>query len=335
MKIKNLVGALLACAMIGGTSVASAQKTYELTFSTYLPPAYEYAWKPMENFVNKVQERSGGRVKINVFHSAQLFDGYEELPALSRGDVDIVNMTSTYPSGTVPALSVFTLPFLFDSTAHLKRALDAGLFDLGVADELKNTHDAVVLGYAPWDPYEFYSRREAIKTGDDVKGKVWASTGSIDAEAIQALGGSPTSMPSSELYLSFDRGVIDATPRPLLTGMGRTLYEVVKHISIVNFGVDISLLAINRQKWESLPEDIQEIIIQAAKERDAEQMERVDAFIADALKTYESHGLKIERVGGEEIEKMRASTRPVIDKWVKSVDNGEAYLKLINDTRNP
>src|SRR5690606_40992960 len=97
MQIENLVGALLACAMIGGTSAASAQKTYELTFSTYLPPAYEYAWKPMENFVNKVQERSGGRVKINVFHSAQLFDGYEELPALSRGDVDIVNMTPTTP----------------------------------------------------------------------------------------------------------------------------------------------------------------------------------------------------------------------------------------------
>src|SRR5690606_7311876 len=291
MKIENLVGALLACAMIGGTSVASAQKTYELTFSTYLPPAYEYAWKPMENFVNKVQERSGGRVKINVFHSAQLFDGYEELPALSRGDVDIVNMTSTYPSGTVPALSVFTLPFLFDSTAHLKRALDAGLFDLGVSDELKNTHDAVVLGYAPWDPYEFYSRREAIKTGDDVKGKVWASTGSIDAQAIQMLGGSPTSLPSSELYLSFDRGVIDATPRPLLTGMGRNLFEVAKHISLVNFGLDVSILAINRKKWESLPADVQEIITVAAKERDADQLARVQTFITESIAKYESLGV--------------------------------------------
>lgn len=335
MKIKKLAGSLLACALLGGATTAAAQKTYELTFSTYLPPAYEYAWKPIENFVNKVQERSEGRVKINVFHSAQLFDGYEELPALSRGDIDIVNMTSTYPSGTVPALSVFTLPFLFDSTDHLTRALDAGLFDLGVADELKDRHDAVVLGYAPWDPYEFYSRRTPIKTGEDVKGKVWASTGSIDAEAIQALGGSPTSMPSSELYLSFDRGVIDATPRPLLTGMGRTLYEVVEHISMVNFGLDISLLAVNRHKWESLPEDIQQIIAEAAKERDAEQLEMVKAFIDESLQTYESHGVKIERVAPEEIEKMRASTQPVIDKWVKAVDNGEAYLKLINDTRNP
>lgn len=335
MKIKRFFGSVLACALFGASANAAAQKTHELTFSTYLPPAYEYAWKPVENFVKKVEERSEGRVKINVFHSAQLFDGYEELPALSRGDIDIANMTSTYPSGTVPALSVFTLPFLFDSTDHLKRALDAGLFDLGVADEMKNQHDAIVLGYAPWDPYEFYSRRTPLKTGEDVKGKVWASTGSIDAQAIQALGGSPTSLPSSELYLSFDRGVIDATPRPLLTGMGRTLYEVAKHISLVNFGLDISLLAINRQKWESLPEDIQQIIMQAAKERDEEQLALVKAFITDSLKKYESHGVEIHRVAPEEIEKMRAQTRPVIDEWVKTVDNGEAYLELINETRNP
>ncbi len=335
MKIKRFFGSVLACALFGASANAAAQKTHELTFSTYLPPAYEYAWKPVENFVKKVEERSEGRVKINVFHSAQLFDGYEELPALSRGDIDIANMTSTYPSGTVPALSVFTLPFLFDSTDHLKRALDAGLFDLGVADEMKNQHDAIVLGYAPWDPYEFYSRRTPLKTGEDVKGKVWASTGSIDAQAIQALGGSPTSLPSSELYLSFDRGVIDATPRPLLTGMGRTLYEVAKHISLVNFGLDISLLAINRQKWESLPEDIQQIIMQAAKERDEEQLALVKAFITDSLKKYESHGVEIHRVAPEEIEKMRAQTRPVIDEWVKTVDNGEAYLKLVNETRNP
>lgn len=335
MNLKHFSAALLSAVTLGFSAQTMAQKPIELTFSTYLPPAYEYAWKPIENFVKKVQERSEGRIKINVFHSAQLFDGYEELPALSRGDVDIVNMTSTYPSGTVPALSVFTLPFLFDSTDHLKRALDAGLFDLGVAAELRDQHDAVVLGYAPWDPYEFYSRRTPLKTSDDIKGKVWASTGSIDAQAIQALGGSPTSMPSSELYLSFDRGVIDATPRPLLTGMGRNLYEVAKHISLVNFGLDISLLAINRAKWESLPADLQEIIQQAAKERDAEQLAMVQDFIKESLAKYEGFGVTIERVAPEQIEKMRGLTRPVIDGWLKSVNNGDAYLKLINDTRNP
>ncbi|KAA0892819.1 TRAP transporter substrate-binding protein [Pusillimonas sp. ANT_WB101] len=335
MKFHKLLLATAVFAFGFANAANSAEKKHELTFSTYLPPAYEYAWKPIETFVKNVEERSNGRVKINVFHSAQLFDGYEELPAVSRGDVDIVNMTSTYPSGTVPALSVFTLPFLFDSTAHLKRALDAGLFDLGARQELEQQHDAVILGIAPWDPYEFYSRNSPIKTVDDIKGKVWASTGSIDAQAIQALGGSPTSMPSSELYLSFDRGVIDATPRPLLTGMGRSLYEVAKHISLVNFGLDVSILAINKKKWDSLPADIQEIISTAAKERDADQLARVETFITDSIDKYKSLGVTVERVDSDNLSKMRAATQPVIAKWSADVKNGDAYLKLVNDTRKP
>ncbi len=331
---KALTAALAACTLALGIQPAHAQEV-ELTFSTYLPPSYEYAWKPIENFVQTVEKESQGRIKINVFHSGQLFDGYEELPALSRGDVDIVNMTSTYPSGTVPALNIFTLPFLFDSTAHLKRALDEGLFKLGAEQELRDTHDAVVLGLAPWDPYEFYSRKTPINSAADVKGKVWASTSSMDARALQLLGGSPTGMPSSELYLAFDRGVIDATPRPLLTGIGRNLYEVAKHLSIANFGIDVSVLTINRKKWDSLPADLQDIISKAARQRDAEQFERVNAFVEHALQRYEQAGVTINRVEPAQLDEMRKLTRPAIDEWSKQVENGPAYLALIEKTRQP
>lgn len=332
---KQWIAAALAACSFGLAAPASAQKAIELTFSTYLPPTYEYVAKPIETFVNYIEKESNGRVKVNMFHSGQLFDGYEELPAVSRGDVDIVNMTSVYPSGTVPALNLFTLPFLFDDVAHLGRALNAGLFKLGAEQELFERHDTVVLGLAPWDPYEFYLRRDAVKTADDIKGKVWASTGAMDAQALQLLGGSPTGMPSSELYLAFDRGVIDGSPRPLLTGIGRNLYEVVKNISQVNFGVDVAVLAINRKKWESLPADIQDIIKRAAQERDREQFERVEAFIKEAVGRYEEKGVKVTRVAPEELAKMRERSRPAVDAWAKQVQNGPKYLEMVEATRQP
>lgn len=322
-------------ASFGLSNSAIAQAPIQLTFSTYIPPSYEYVAKPMDTFVKQVETESKGRVKIKVFHSAQLYDGYGELAAVSRGDVDIVNMTGTYPSGSVPALNIFTLPFMFKDTAHLRRALDAGLLDLGIRQELSTKHNAVVLGVGPFDPYEFYTKRSPVTSAADVKGKVWATTGTADARAIQLLGGSPTGMPSSELYLAFDRGVIDGTPRPLLTGMGRSLYEVSKYVSLATFGIDTSILTFNKKKWDSLPADIQEIIKRAAKQRDQEQFERVDAFIKGALAKYQSHGVKINKIEPAQIENMKKLTAPAVAEWSGKVANGPRYLEMIEKTKNP
>lgn len=323
----------LVATTVGFVSAAHAQKPIELTFSTYLPPAYEYISKPIDSFVSTVEKESGGRVKINVFHSGQLFDGYEELAALSRGDVDMVNMTGTYPAGTIPALNIFTMPFIFKDVQHLKRALDAGLLDLGIRQDLQDNHDTVVLGVAPLDPYELYSRETPVLKAEDFKGKVWASTGATDARAIQLLGGSPTGMSSGDLYLSFDRGVIDGTPRPLITGMGRSLYEVAKHVSLANLAIDTSILSINRKKWDSLPKDIQDIMIKAAKERDAEQFERVGSYVKEALAEFESKGMTIHRIDEKNLAEMRKITAPAVDEWVAQVSNGNDYLALIEKTK--
>lgn len=332
MKVKYLLGAVLTAA-VGFGQQAMAEEKYEITFSSYLPPSYEYVWTPMNNFIANVEERSEGRVKFNVFHSAQLFDGYEELPALSRGDVDLVNMTSTYPSGTLPAFSLFGMPFLFDDVDHITRVLQGGLFDLGFNEEMEK-HDAVVLGAATWDPGQLYSRKEPVLTADDFKGKVWASTGSIDAEAIQMLGGSPTGLPSSELYLSFDRGVIDATPRPMLTGLGRNLNEVMDHLTMATFGIEVAVMAMNKDKWDSLPADIQQIFTEAAVERDQEQYELVKQFINDATEKYQSLGVEVHEVDPKDLAEMREKTRKVIDNWSKSVNNGDVYLELVEEMRN-
>ncbi len=318
---------------ISSANLHAEEEVHKLVFSTYLPPSYEYIHNPVEAFVKKIEERSEGRLDVDFFHSAQLFEGHDELSALSRGDIDITNMTGTYPSASVPSVGVFSLPFMFDDIDHLSRALEAGLMEAGLMSEMAEDHDTVILGVAPLDPYEFYSRENPILEREDFSGKVWATTGATDAQAIQLLGGSPTGMSSSELYLAFDRGVVDATPRPLITGLGRSLDEVISHISLATFLVDTSILAINRGKWESLPDDLKDIITEAAKERDAEQFALVEGFISEALEYYENNDVTIHEMSPDTIAELREVTAPVIDEWADTVANGERYLEIIESTR--
>jgi len=332
MKKRSFLAALSIVSLLAFKPAVAQGEAIEITFSTYLPPTYAYVWEPIQNFVKTVETQSAGRVKFKVFHSAQLYDGYQELSAVSRGDVDMVNMTGTYPSGTVPALSIFTLPFMFTSVDHLERALKGGLLDLGIKQELSNDHNTVILGVGPFDPYEFYSRKTPINAAADVANKVWATTGAIDARSIQLMGGSPTGMPSSELYLAFDRGVVDATPRPLLTGVGRKLYEVVDYLSLANFGIDTSILAINKEKWDGLPKDIQEIITKAAAERDQQQFKMVREFVQTALANFEKNGMTVNRIAPAQITEMKNLTAPAIMEWQQKVPNGKEYLDLIIKT---
>lgn len=325
---------IIALGLVAASGATAAEK-YELSISTYLPPSYEYIFKPLESFAKRAEEKSQGRLKINIFHSGQLFDGYEELAALSRGDIDITNFSGSYAGGSIPALNIFTLPFLLNDMPHLRRAVEKGLLDLGIKEELASQHNAVVLGVAPFDPYELYSRTDPVLKADDFKGKVWATTSATDARAVQLLGGSPTGMSSSDLYLSFDRGVINATPRPLITGMGRSLYEVVKHLSLVNLAVDTSILVINKSKFDALPKDLQDILVESAKERDADQFRRVDEYVKVALKKFEDKGMKIHRISPEAREDMKAKTSQAITEWAAQVPNGQAYLKMVAETASP
>lgn len=141
-------------------------------------------------------------------------------------------------------------------------------------------------------------------------------------------------MSSSDLYLSFDRGVIDGTPRPLLTGVGRSLDEVVGHLSLVTFGVDTSILAINGDTWNSLPEDLQEIVSNAAEARDKQQFAMVEEFMKDALVDFEAKGMSIHQVSDEEIGKMKVATAPAVAEWLEKVPDGQAYIDMVEAARN-
>ena len=127
------------------------------------------------------------------------------------------------------------------------------------------------------------------------------------AKAIELMGGSPTTMSSGELYLALQRKTIDGCTRPLITGLGRKLYEVVDNISVTNMAYFTCMLAINKEKWDSLPKDIQAIITKAAKNRDKRQLEMLEAFMTDAIKKYQEKGVNVHMATAEELARRRGT----------------------------
>lgn len=308
------------------------EKPAELIFSTMFPLSYEYIVNPSFAWCEKVEERTGGRVKFTIYHSKQLYGGKEEFAAVGRGDIDVGIPHDIYHTGEVPELGITSLPFLYESEDSAQKCLDAGLADM-IIPIVEEANNCVLLGWGVFDPYQFYGKEPILKPAD-VKGMVLGVSGTTHCKAIEAMGGSPTMMSSSELYLALQTGTIDGCTRPLLTGIGRKLYEVVDHLTIANFSPWGDILIINKDTWDSLPADIQEIMREAGLEWQEDVFQQAQEFVATAIEEFKAVGVNVHILTPEELAPFKEAMAPTYDWWLEEeVPDGQKYLDFVEAHR--
>lgn len=335
MKAKTWTLFTGAAVMLAGALAqqpAHAQDKIKLTFSTYWPTSYEYLYKPIETFAETVAERTDGRVEIEIFHSAQLFGGKEEFGAVKRGDVDMSAPLDIYHTGKVPALGVSSLPFMWPSPAALQKTLDAGLWDQGINQALAE-HNMKVLNVAVGGPYQIYAKDFPVRAPADLQGKKIAVSGTTASKAMELLDASPTTMSSGELYLALQRGTIDGTTRPLLTGLGRKLYEVLDHLTITNMAYFTTFLVINQDTWDGLPADVQEVIQQAADARSQDQLARLQTFLDEATARFEEQGVNVHEGSEQQLQAFKQQMAPVYDWWQGEVDGAARLIEFARENQ--
>lgn len=320
----GVMAGVLASALSG---FAQAAPEYKLTFSTYWPTSYNYLIDPIFTYAEKVKERTNGRVEIEIFHSKQLFGGKEEFAALERGDIDMSAPMDTYNTGAIPELGIASMPFLWPSPRAMQTSLDAGLWDLGVNQAMEK-RGVKVLNVAAGGPYQFYGKGFEIKKPSDLKGKKIAVSGTAASRAMELIGASPTSMSSGDLYVALQRGTIDATSRPLITGIGRKLYEVLDHVTVVNMSYFATALAINLETWNKLPADIQKIMQEAANERGQHQLEMLEAYMAEAQSLFEQNNVNYHVATKDELATFQTAVNPVYDWWKEQVPDADKFIEF-------
>jgi len=312
-----------------GQTVFAKDKPIEIVFSTYMPTSYPYLVQPLQDFITYVEKETDGKVKFKFFHSGQLYKGKEEFAALERGDIDMAAPNDLYLTGIIPNTGISNLPFLWETPASMQKSLDAGLWDLGINQKFED-HNVKVLGTAAGGPYQIYSKGFKVTSPKDIKGQKWGVSGSTASKAIELLEGSPTTMSSGELYMALQRGTINGTTRPLITGLGRKLYEVVDNLSVTNMAYFTCVLAINKEKWESLPEDIQTVMIKAGKKRDQQQLSMLEEFMTNAVKQYKEKGVNVHIATPEELASFQETMKPVHEWWLAKVPDGKKYIDFIS-----
>ncbi|MCU0886686.1 MAG: TRAP transporter substrate-binding protein DctP, partial [Rubritepida sp.] len=156
-----------------------------------------------------VEERSGGRLRVQVFPSRQLGEERETIEQTRFGVIDLNRVNFGPLNNLVPETAIPGLPFLFRDEAHMRRVMDGPIG--GEIISGADRHGLVGLCYYDSGARSFYSRRGAIRTPDDMRGlKVRVQQSDLWVAIMRAVGANATPLPFGEVYSALQTGVVDA-----------------------------------------------------------------------------------------------------------------------------
>jgi C4-dicarboxylate-binding protein DctP len=216
-------------------------------------------------FRKLAEERTKGRVKVEVYPNSQLYKDKEELEALQLGAVQMLapSLAKFGPLGA-REFEVFDLPYIFDDYAELHKVTQG---PIGAA-LLKKLDSKGILGLAYWDNgFKVMSANKALRMPEDFKGQKMRiqSSKTLDSQ-MRALGANPQVMAFSEVYQALQTGVVDGTENPPSNLYTQKMFEVQKFVTLSNHGYLGYAVIVNKKFWDGLPADIRTILEGAMKD---------------------------------------------------------------------
>jgi len=291
-------------------------------------------------WAHKLEQESGGRLHVQLYPAmkmggepAQLFD------QAKNGEVEIVWAALTDNArDRFPALEVFALPFMSNSTEGSSRALWEYV---RMSDLAHMEFDGVrVLAIHQSDAPQFHLRDRSIKSLADLSGLKLGVSSRMGANVLAALGASPMEMPPARVAAALSKGELDGALLPWEAIPALKLEEAVKYHSELDaksprLYSSVYVLAMNAAAYKSLPDDLKKVVLaNSGAETSAELGKVFEEGAASARKLAAARGNTVNVLPTEELAKWKTPAQRVIDQWMQELaQRGVQGKELIDSAR--
>lgn len=266
--LKIFWGILFAVILVGGLiqrgyGQSAPSKVFKLTYALFQPATAALS-KANTGFAQEIEKRTNGRVQIQVFQSGSLLGGPAMYQGVRTGIADMGNCLTVYNPGVFPFTRIAEMPVASESGWAVSNAMYDFLMKYQ-PKEWKDVHILTVNGDG-FNIGAIAMGKVPILKLEDWKGK---SVRPVHADVITALGGTVKDLPMAEVYDAISKGVLDGEVGAAEPLKSWKLADVAKHITLNFAPAQPSIVwynIMNKDKWNSLPPDIQNIITEVGKE---------------------------------------------------------------------
>ena len=210
-----------------------------------------------------VEERSGGRHRLHVFHSRQLGEEKETIEQTRIGAIDL-NRTNVAPLGSlVPVANVLSLPFLFRSFEHLHSVLDQAVGQEILAQFQR--HGFVGLTFYDSGARSMYNSVRPVRSLADMKGlRIRVQQSSLMSDMIKALGAEPVELPYGQVSTGLSTRLIDGAENNWPSYVTTGHYRLAPYYTLTEHTMSPEVLVMSLPAWESLSDEDKAIFVEAA-----------------------------------------------------------------------
>ena len=300
-------------AMTFATS-ASAEAEFKLRWGHYLPntPFVQVE----KDFAAAVKERTDGRIEIDITFAGGLGKGNELMTLAGRGAIDMASVVPGYYPDQLLFWKAYQIPFIFNSPRQAMEVSAAAYKALPVFQEELDKFRVKFLFHQPLGSYYMTGPDGNCDTVEGLAGKKIRSFGADIPKIFEAVGAVPVSVGFGDIYEAVQRGTLDYSFINRGNINAIKVYEVGKYSCGPAMSITGHLIVVGQKTWDSLPADIQQIMVEEAEKAGKAYIADIEAAEAAAGEAMTAAGAEIKPMKDGEMAKWQAAAPDMLQTWV-------------------
>jgi TRAP-type C4-dicarboxylate transport system substrate-binding protein len=269
----------------------------------------------IERVIKVLEEKSGGRIKVNYYPADALVSYKEVFSAVSQGILDIGQQATTYNVGTLGGVAVFNhMAWNFDPSKFMKNYRKIGYYDY--MNERFMKHNVRLMTNLVQPSGDFvWTDRHPVKVMEDLNGLIVAANTGIHP-FLKLLGAKPLTVGSTDRYDALHRKIVDVINMGASIAVSSRYYEIADGITIVNISAGNNCHMMNLEKYNSLPDDLRKLVDNAFLETEKIHLANTEEAQKSDRKVLADAGMEIYVLPEAERE-----------RWFKATEEGYANIK--------
>jgi tripartite ATP-independent transporter DctP family solute receptor len=261
----------------------------------------------------QLEEKTGGRLKLRQYHSGQLGRESEAIDMARFGAIDITRVYSGALNNAFPLTQALCLPYVFESVAHMRRALDGGVADT----VLRGFESRDLVGLAIYDSGArcFYNTKHPIVEPKDLHGlKLRVASSDIFIQLMRLLGANPTPMSLGDTFSGMETHMIDGAENNMRSFHSSRHFEAARYWSQSDHSYAPDVLLMSRRSFESLSPEDRQLLLQTARESVGVMRQQWDASESTARQAVADFGIQFNEV---DMPAFRKAADPLLQQYLQ------------------